>query len=320
MSTTEKCPIIAGLYSEMGEAPFGCPEIIEACQSLSYNLLSGQVGYKEVWDESSEPRIPTGTHLELRQPAENSLEIIQWQWRDREASVLSQKTLKMEKGDFTCGPDGLTLEPRLVYTFFILVDLLGSLNTTFNRSEDGYLVMDSDLGIIGHNVYYIGARRFGTWVRWKPTTWDEVAMSAPTSTASSRYVEVAGLTYEQLLAKAELGNAEAQLQLYWSSGEQTRLNWLCRAADLGHPDAQNRFGLLHQHGKEGVRQDAMRAYMWYRLAASNGNYTATAEAQALLENMTAGQAMEAEVLLQKWKPGQCERELAPTSSDDQAYP
>jgi hypothetical protein len=194
------------------------------------------------------------------------------------------------------------------------------LNTTFNRSEDGYLVMDSDLGIIGHNVYYIGARRFGTWVRWKPTTWDEVAMSAPTSTASSRYVEVAGLTYEQLLAKAELGNAEAQLQLYWSSGEQTRLNWLCRAADLGHPDAQNRFGLLHQHGKEGVRQDAMRAYMWYRLAASNGNYTATAEAQALLENMTAGQAMEAEVLLQKWKPGQCERELAPTSSDDQAYP
>jgi hypothetical protein len=53
--------------------------------------------------------------------------------------------------------------------------------------------------------------------------------------------------------------------------------------------------------------------MWYRLAASNGHYPAAVEAQASLENLTAGQAMEAEALLQKWGPGQCE--FRPISDD-----
>jgi hypothetical protein len=53
--------------------------------------------------------------------------------------------------------------------------------------------------------------------------------------------------------------------------------------------------------------------MWYRLAAPNGHYPAAIDAQAVLEKLTAGQAMEAEALLQKWEPGQCE--FRPISDD-----
>jgi hypothetical protein len=131
-------------------------------------------------------------------------------------------------------------------------------------------------------------------------------MTSSMPSGSSRYEEIAGLTQEQLLAKAERGDAEARLQLYWSPRALNRLGWLCRAADQGHPDAQYRLGLLHQHGKEGMTQDPVQAYMWYRLAAANGHHPAAVEAQALLEKLSAGQAMEAEGLLQKWGPGQCE--------------
>jgi len=310
-STTEKCPALAGLYEERGEAPFGCLETMEACHSLSYNLLSGNIGYKEVWDESSEPRLPTGTHVELRQPADNRLEVIQWQWRDRKAHFLRKETLKLEKGDFTCGPEGLTLKPRLFYYLIVIGNLLGAVSTNFERNEDGYLVMESRASIVGHNVFILGARRFGIWVRWTPTTWEEAATSTTIHTGESRYGEIAGLPYEQLLTKAEMGDAEAQLQLYWLPNEPERLTWLCRAADQGHPDAQYRLGLLHRYGNEGVRQDTVRAYMWYRLAASKGHHSALADAQVPLETLTAGQAMEAEILLQKWEPGQCALEVVP---------
>jgi len=134
--------------------------------------------------------------------------------------------------------------------------------------------------------------------------WNQGATSSMPS-GSPRYEEIAGLTPDQLLAKAERGDAEARLQLYWSPRAPNRLSWLCRAADQGHPDAQYRLGLLHQYGKEGITQDPVQAYMWYRLAAANGHHPAAVEAQALLEKLTAGQAMEAEVFLLKWAPGQC---------------
>jgi len=140
----------------------------------------------------------------------------------------------------------------------------------------------------------------------EPAIRDKLVPSTRMPSGSSRYDEIAGSTHEQLLAKAERGDAEAQLQLYWSPREPNRLSWLCRAADQGHPDAQYRLGLLHQHGNEGVSHDPVRAYMWYRLAAANGHYPAAVEAQAVLENLTAGQAMKAEGLLQKWRPEQCE--------------
>ena len=60
----------------------------------------------------------------------------------------------------------------------------------------------------------------------------------------------------------------------------------------------------------------MLAYMWYRLAASKGHYAAAIDAPVSIEDLTAGQAMEAEILVQKWRPGQCERDLPFTDADN----
>jgi hypothetical protein len=102
-----------------------------------------------------------------------------------------------------------------------------------------------------------------------------------------------------------LDSAEAQMALYWSGHEPSRLYWLCHAADQGHTVAQYELGLLYRDGSGGVRQDSVLAYMWFRLASLNEHYhaTATYAAQALLKNLTARQAKEAEVLFKQWQPG-----------------
>jgi len=111
----EGCPRLAGIYAEWGDAPNGCHSGEEACRSLSYNLLGGSIGYKEFGDKSATPRFPIGTHVELRQPADGRLEIIQWRIEDGKKEVVARKTLKSEKGDFTCAGDGLKLRDRAVY-------------------------------------------------------------------------------------------------------------------------------------------------------------------------------------------------------------
>jgi TPR repeat protein len=247
--------------------------------------------------------------VELRQSADDSLEIIQWHFENGTRKVVGKKALRMEKGDFSCGPDGLTLRSRRVYVFVLLQNAVGSVNRNFQRSVDSSLVMKSTLVYVGNQLLFAGGERAVIWVRWIPTTWDEVVAEAKRTTPPSRYNEIAGLTHEKLLALAEEGNREAQLQLYWIAGEPNRLAWLCRAADQAHPDAQYRIGLLHQYGNEGVQQDPILAYMWYRLAASNGHATAAVDAERILNGLTSEQAAQAEVLVRRWWPGDCEREL-----------
>jgi hypothetical protein len=122
-----------------------------------------------------------------------------------------------------------------------------------------------------------------------------------------RHHEIAGLTlHEQNLVKAEQGDAEAQLQLYWSSKEPRRLTWLCRSADHGLAEASYRIGRLYQHGQEGLPRDNARAYLWYRLASIGGHSQAKIELQDMLPEMSAEQIDEAGRLFHEWKPGQCE--------------
>ena len=132
---------------------------------------------------------------------------------------------------------------------------------------------------------------------------------------SAGETHIAGLTQNELLIKASRGDAEAQLQLYWEPTQPRRLTWLCRAADQGHPDAQYRLGVLYRYGSEEVQKDTKLAYMWFRLAELNKHDTATNDAQTTLEELTAGQALEAELQLKQWQPGQCERDLGITDHD-----
>jgi hypothetical protein len=310
--STDNCPALAGLYAERGDAPNGCLSGMEACRSLSYNLLHGNIGYKEVWDQSTEPRFPIGTHVELRQPSDDTLEIIQWQLGNNQERVVGKKTLKMEKGDFTCSDDGLSLQPRLVYFLWGLSNLLGTVSMNFKTNEDGCLVLKSKFSYIGHHVIFPGAHSFGAWVRWRAANWSEAVNTTTRQPISPRYAEIAGLPqHEQLLVKAEQGDAEAQLQLYGSSKEPKRLAWLCRSADHGLAEASYRIGRLYQHGQEGLPRDNARAYLWYRLASIDGHAQAKIELEDMQLDMSPEQREEGERLFSEWKPGQCELENVP---------
>jgi hypothetical protein len=111
------------------------------------------------------------------------------------------------------------------------------------------------------------------------------------------------------------------LQMYWNDPKHPDAKmWLCRSADTGYPEAQYRLGLLYENGSEGIPRDMVRAYMWYRISASTGNYMRAADqAQRIQENLTSDQLAQAEMLIQKREPGQCERDLAPGSTGNLHY-
>ena len=83
--------------------------------------------------------------------------------------------------------------------------------------------------------------------------------------------------FNEIKAKAEEGDAEAQFQLglLYDTGRGVRQNpakairWYRAAADQGHAAAQNNLGLLYDYGR-GISQDAAEAMRWYRSAADQG--------------------------------------------------
>lgn len=166
-NSLNQCPQLAGLFTEWGDAPNGCHAYMEACRSLTTNLLTESIGYKEHHDRSSKPKFPIGTHVELRQPADNELEIIQWQLGNHQKWIVSRKTLTMENGDFTCSADGLTLKTRPVYFVIGLVNDLGSVKMILNTSEDGDLVIKSIEDGIINDFFTGGPYRFEKWFRWQ---------------------------------------------------------------------------------------------------------------------------------------------------------
>ena len=119
-----------------------------------------------------------------------------------------------------------------------------------------------------------------------------------------------------LRGRAEAGDAESQLQLYYVEKEQNAsLKWLCRAADQGYPAAQLEMGRLYQKGLKGLKQDRLRAYIWYSLAARGGYKDwDVRELRSLKSQMTPDQTIKATDMLDSWQPGQCERDLAPAAS------
>jgi hypothetical protein len=112
----------------------------------------------------------------------------------------------------------------------------------------------------------------------------------------------------------EEGDAKAMLHKFWSVKGPERLKWLCRAASQGYAEAQYRVAFLYHHGKTGVPQDNLRAYMWYRLAAKNGHIWGDSDADKLATSMTPAELHSAIILMTHWEPGQCKRELVSENS------
>jgi hypothetical protein len=79
-----------------------------------------------------------------------------------------------------------------------------------------------------------------------------------------------------LLAKAQLGDADAQMWLgaayeqgwFGNANFTEALKWFRKSAEQGNPDAQNSLGQMYEDG-EGVIQNYSLAAMWYRKAAEH---------------------------------------------------
>lgn len=72
-------------------------------------------------------------------------------------------------------------------------------------------------------------------------------------------------------------------------------------AEHGDADAQYLLGYLYARG-EGVTRDVVRAFMWFTLAARQGDAIAAEAAVALAQSMTSEDVAAAERLARNWKP------------------
>jgi hypothetical protein len=131
------------------------------------------------------------------------------------------------------------------------------------------------------------------------------------------YVEFTREGREKLLETirlmAESGNPDAQWDLYDRHGRRSEdIMWLCRAADNSYFQALIEVGNLYWRGQHmGIEKDLTRAYVWYTMAAKEGgNDWDVWELVAVKNEITARELAKANDMLAKWKPGQCERDLA----------
>lgn len=99
---------------------------------------------------------------------------------------------------------------------------------------------------------------------------------------------------EELKAKAEAGDAEAQYELSWRSAlghglaadETAAVYWLTKAAQGGHALAQNNLGARCLAG-DGVPRDRVAAFCWFQLAAEAGDRKAGKNRDTAAAEMTA---------------------------------
>lgn len=167
----QACPLIAGVYREYGEEG-PAPRVYLSGkwigESLTYNLLSKELRYTDRLSRDVEHLIRNATHVEIVQPGPDVLKVIVWSGEGTDQSMLWVEILSMDKGDFSCGPNGLELRSRTDWLIVVISNMFASESRTFNRSEDGSVVAK------------IGERRFGNhtflpfvivsdyWIRWTP--------------------------------------------------------------------------------------------------------------------------------------------------------
>jgi len=120
------------------------------------------------------------------------------------------------------------------------------------------------------------------------------------------------------LMRAQAGDKEAQYQLGKSyccgygpgKTEATALQWFCKAALQGHPNAQYQLGRFYGTRTDTsyatyIPQNRIYAYMWYSLAAVGGVELAAAERDALARDMSSAELDSARQRLRNWQSLGC---------------
>lgn len=112
--------------------------------------------------------------------------------------------------------------------------------------------------------------------------------------------------FANLRAKAEAGDAEAQLDLAnfflkhrdVPENEQLGLGYLGKAANQGLPRAQF---LMGEHiAEKGTSADYAKAYMWYTLARRGGDKHSNKALKQLTSKMTPEQLQQGQALVDNW--------------------
>lgn len=275
-------------YSLREDPPFICTT------SLSRSLLGTHV-----------IKDPTHVQIERKNAHELSIRLFSDGTFDQEA------TLSSEKDEFECVDEGirvhwrndLIIAPPFVSRFRYLYG-------TFRRATDGALIMkrNDNTGFFAWGFIPWGEFFESQWVRWPPYKVGQV-LKKGTRTLDKIPNPNVPVTQDQ-------PSAESDLQMYYNDPSHSDAKkWLCRAADLGNPEAQYRLALLYENGSEGLTKDSVRAYMWYRISESTGGYMRPSDqAERLLVTMTPEQAGQAEQLVHNWRPGECERRVLPDST------
>lgn len=83
----------------------------------------------------------------------------------------------------------------------------------------------------------------------------------------------------------------------------------CPNADLGHADAQTYVGDLYYLGSYDLEKNLIQAFVWYSLAANNGNTYASVQLEKVVNELPPMQLVEAQHRLEEWQPGRCDSDL-----------
>jgi len=102
---------------------------------------------------------------------------------------------------------------------------------------------------------------------------------------------------------AEQGDARAQVRLgmMYEKGKgvlqdyKEAVKWYRKSAEQGYADAHYRLGFMYAMGR-GVIQDNVYAHMWMNIAASTGEFAASAIRNNIANDMTPSQIAEAQKL------------------------
>ena len=112
--------------------------------------------------------------------------------------------------------------------------------------------------------------------------------------------------FQEQLLEANLGNAEAQLNLglLYDNGEGVPENnaeaakWYRKAANQGNTGAQYNLGVKYYNG-EGVPENDVKAYSWWSVAKAQDHKDATYNLKILKNEMTKEQIAQGQALATK---------------------
>ncbi|MBD25150.1 MAG: hypothetical protein CMG46_09110 [Candidatus Marinimicrobia bacterium] len=108
---------------------------------------------------------------------------------------------------------------------------------------------------------------------------------------------------------AQKGNADSQhaIGVMYERGESVRpdaaeaVRWYLRSANKGLLRSQNSLGVIYATGAKGVKQDAVRAYLWFSVAAKEDKAAASRRDRAAMK-LSPEQLVQADKVVANWKP------------------